>query len=365
LGHGKIEIFTKPGSDKYHGTAKWNFGNEFCNTRNPYSPDKVHFLVNEFEGSGDGPLTKKSSFTLDAQRNIVDNGVFRPSGSSEGPDQPKPPRHQVLLVHNFAPYAKRTTCDRNPQQFKFRLEQKPAKSWPTTSRRYIRETHPMIQIETAHISQRRQRSDLPTEMPIYNQAVSSVSTRRGHMSLLLTVLLVAGCTREGRLEENAQQLGGIELDLRIVNFAYLKSKLATLPMALADCRKLNVHYANCQKATWGSGSIAWGSGSIVTALFNSEAGYFAAKKPTESQAVYTLDVNSHFKGTLCGDRIDKVIASGRACGMPVTTTDTNEWGRTVRWSPPESGGTGPSRCGDAPPTKLKGKLCFPSAYTHT
>lgn len=74
LGYGKIEIFTKPGSDKYRGTAQWNFANDFWNTRNPYSPDKAHFLLNEFEGDAGGPLTKKSSFTVDAQRNMVDNG---------------------------------------------------------------------------------------------------------------------------------------------------------------------------------------------------------------------------------------------------------------------------------------------------
>lgn len=74
LGYGKIEILTKPGSDKYRGTAQWNFANDFWNTRNPYSPTKAPFLLNEFEGNAGGPLTRKSSFTLDAQRNMVDNG---------------------------------------------------------------------------------------------------------------------------------------------------------------------------------------------------------------------------------------------------------------------------------------------------
>ncbi len=74
LGYGKIEIFTKPGFDKYRGTAQWNFGNAFWNTRNPYSADKASFLLNEFEGNGGGPLTKKSSFTVDAQQNMVNNG---------------------------------------------------------------------------------------------------------------------------------------------------------------------------------------------------------------------------------------------------------------------------------------------------
>jgi hypothetical protein len=74
LGYGRIEIFTKPGFDKYRGSAQWNFANDFWNTRNPYSPEKAYFLLNEFEGNAGGPLTKKSSFTVDAQRNMVDNG---------------------------------------------------------------------------------------------------------------------------------------------------------------------------------------------------------------------------------------------------------------------------------------------------
>ncbi|HWC96075.1 MAG TPA: carboxypeptidase regulatory-like domain-containing protein [Candidatus Sulfopaludibacter sp.] len=74
LGYGKIEIFTKPGSDKYHGTANWNFADQFWNSRNPYSARKAPFLLNEFEGDAGGPLSKRSSFTVDAQRNMVDNG---------------------------------------------------------------------------------------------------------------------------------------------------------------------------------------------------------------------------------------------------------------------------------------------------
>lgn len=74
LGYGRIEIFTKPGFDKYRGTAQWNFGDAFWNTRNPYSADKASFLLNEFEGNGGGPLTKRSSFTVDAQQNMVNNG---------------------------------------------------------------------------------------------------------------------------------------------------------------------------------------------------------------------------------------------------------------------------------------------------
>jgi hypothetical protein len=74
LGYGKIEIFTKPGSDKYRADVAYNFAKEFWNSRNPYAPVKAPFLLNEFEGSAGGPLGKRASFTVDAQRNMVDNG---------------------------------------------------------------------------------------------------------------------------------------------------------------------------------------------------------------------------------------------------------------------------------------------------
>ena len=74
LGYGRIEIFTKPGSDKYHATVQYNLGTQAWNSRNPYAAEKAPFLLNEFEGGGGGPLGKRASFTLDAQRNMVDNG---------------------------------------------------------------------------------------------------------------------------------------------------------------------------------------------------------------------------------------------------------------------------------------------------
>jgi hypothetical protein len=74
LGLGRIEIFTKPGADKYRGNINYNLGTQAWNSRNPYSAEKAPFLLQEFEGSAGGPLTKRASFTLDAQRNMVDNG---------------------------------------------------------------------------------------------------------------------------------------------------------------------------------------------------------------------------------------------------------------------------------------------------
>src|SRR6202790_5617535 len=74
LGYGRIEIFTKPGTEKYHGTMDYSFGKDFWNSRNPYSSQKAPFLIDEFEGNAGGPMGKRASFALEWQRNMVDNG---------------------------------------------------------------------------------------------------------------------------------------------------------------------------------------------------------------------------------------------------------------------------------------------------
>ena len=74
VGLGRIEIFTKPGSDAYHATVTYNFGTDEWNSRNPYAAQKAPFLLQETENTFSGPLTKRSSFTLDVSRQAVDNG---------------------------------------------------------------------------------------------------------------------------------------------------------------------------------------------------------------------------------------------------------------------------------------------------
>jgi Carboxypeptidase regulatory-like domain len=76
LGYGKIEIFTKPGSDRYHAQLDYNLGTDWWNARNPYSAVKAPLLLNEFENEGGGPLGRHASFSLDFQRNMVNNGAI-------------------------------------------------------------------------------------------------------------------------------------------------------------------------------------------------------------------------------------------------------------------------------------------------
>jgi hypothetical protein len=74
LGLGRIEVFTKPGTDKLRGSVFYNFAHHFWNSRNPYAQKKAPFLLHEYGGNLSGPLNKRSSFFLDVRRDEVDNG---------------------------------------------------------------------------------------------------------------------------------------------------------------------------------------------------------------------------------------------------------------------------------------------------
>jgi hypothetical protein len=74
LGYGRIEILTKPGTDKLHGQSFFNFGDDVFNSRNPYAQMKAPFLLAEYGGTVSGALSKRASFFLDAERREIDNG---------------------------------------------------------------------------------------------------------------------------------------------------------------------------------------------------------------------------------------------------------------------------------------------------
>ena len=75
VGFGTIEVFTKPGSEKFKGAIYYNFADAFLNTRNPYAARKAPFNLHEFGGNFGGPLSKKSSFFVDVRRDDIDNGA--------------------------------------------------------------------------------------------------------------------------------------------------------------------------------------------------------------------------------------------------------------------------------------------------
>ena len=79
LGFGRIEIFTKPGSDKFHGTAFYDISDGDWNARNPFITFTPFpgFKDQRFGGNVSGPLGKHASFFIDFERRqIDDNGIL-------------------------------------------------------------------------------------------------------------------------------------------------------------------------------------------------------------------------------------------------------------------------------------------------
>jgi hypothetical protein len=75
LGYGRIEILTKPGSDKFHGNVNFNFGDDALNSRNPYAAEKAPLLLKDFSGTISGPINKRASFFLDVSDRDINSGT--------------------------------------------------------------------------------------------------------------------------------------------------------------------------------------------------------------------------------------------------------------------------------------------------
>jgi hypothetical protein len=65
IGIGRFEVFTKPGSDDFHGEIQTHDGSDIFNARNPFTPVKPTWQRLGLEGEVSGPIGKKTSFFAD------------------------------------------------------------------------------------------------------------------------------------------------------------------------------------------------------------------------------------------------------------------------------------------------------------
>ena len=94
LGYGRIEIFTKPGTNQFHGQFLANDNNSIFNALNPFvpqSPPPPSYNTELFSGYLSGPLSKGASFFFNAERrNINDPSVISPAPDSGFPSEAYP-----------------------------------------------------------------------------------------------------------------------------------------------------------------------------------------------------------------------------------------------------------------------------------
>jgi hypothetical protein len=76
LGFGRIEILTRPGSDRFRGQASFNFNDDALNSRHPFSTVSTRppIQTRQYGGNLGGPIKKgKASFFVDFDKRDVDD----------------------------------------------------------------------------------------------------------------------------------------------------------------------------------------------------------------------------------------------------------------------------------------------------
>src|SRR3984957_17482761 len=107
IGYGRIEVFTKPGSDKFHGQFQVNGNDSAFNSPNPFGgANQPGYDSTQFSGNIGGPINKKASFFFDAQRRNINNlsvvnaVTLDPSTLTETPlvETAPSPRHRTNMT---------------------------------------------------------------------------------------------------------------------------------------------------------------------------------------------------------------------------------------------------------------------------
>ena len=74
LGFGRIEILTKPGTDRFRGQVSFNFNDDALNSRNPFAPTRPPIQTRQYGGNFSGPISKKkASFFVDFDKRDIDD----------------------------------------------------------------------------------------------------------------------------------------------------------------------------------------------------------------------------------------------------------------------------------------------------
>lgn len=105
LGYGRIEIFTKPGTDKLHGQVMADGNNSPFNAPNPFAGSEPPYYSTFFNGNVGGPINKSSSFFFNIDRRDINelsviNAVVDPTAGPLAESIPNP-RQRTNLGPRF------------------------------------------------------------------------------------------------------------------------------------------------------------------------------------------------------------------------------------------------------------------------
>ena len=96
MGFGRIEILTKPGTDKLHGQGFFNFGNQDLNSRNPFAPTRAPYSMYQYGGNIGGSLGKKASWFFNAERRSIDENAVVSATVLDANLQPAPYSESIV-----------------------------------------------------------------------------------------------------------------------------------------------------------------------------------------------------------------------------------------------------------------------------
>ncbi len=124
-GFGRVEVFTKPGTDKLHGSIQLNGMDKAFNTGSvfiaPGTEQPDYHTIFAF-GSVTGPISKKASYSVGGYyRDIQDNAVVRPpaiyatSSNSGTFCLPNTPGCSILTNYNFVQFEPQTRYEIAPR----------------------------------------------------------------------------------------------------------------------------------------------------------------------------------------------------------------------------------------------------------
>ena len=70
IGMGRVEVFTKPGSEDYHGEFQFHYGNDVFNSRNPFTPEKPPYERRQY-GRRNRRAARQEDFLLRGFRGLA------------------------------------------------------------------------------------------------------------------------------------------------------------------------------------------------------------------------------------------------------------------------------------------------------
>ena len=115
LGYGRVEIFTKPGTDKFRGQASFNFNDESLNARSPFAASRAPYQSRRYGGNLSGPLSKKkASFFLDFERRETDDNEIVRALTLDSALQPFNFNQTVLTPDRRTTFGPRLDYQLNP-----------------------------------------------------------------------------------------------------------------------------------------------------------------------------------------------------------------------------------------------------------